>query len=124
MDENVILWLFIKIGVLLLLVISQIIAYKYAKAHPLEAKVENTENSVTITIYHNHKNIFVFYLNQYLIPVIIIIFLLCVFDIIYLLTNYKFNIFVKIISIIILMYIVYFLYVKIVSRKTKRNVSP
>jgi len=121
MDKNVIFWLFIKIGLMIVFVILQIIAYKYVKANPLEAKIENTENSVSITIYH--KNKFMFYLAQYLIPVIIILFLLCIFDIIYLLTNYKLNIFVKIMSIIIFMYIAYILFVKIISKRAGQGVT-
>jgi len=121
MVNNIILKLFVKIGLLIILIISQIIAYKYAKANPPEVKTENIENGLSIKIYSGNK--LVFYLNQYLIPIIIVIFSLCIFDIIYLLTNFKLNIFEKIISIVMLFYIAFILYLKIlvkssINRKT------
>ena len=111
MDNNIILKLFVKIGSMIILIILQIIAYKYAKASPPEVKTENIRDGLSIKI--NHGNKLVFYLNQYLIPIIIIIFSFCIFDIIYLLTDFKLNIFEKIISIIILLYIAFILYIRI-----------
>jgi hypothetical protein len=111
MDENIILKLSIKIGFIVILVISQIIAYKYAKAKPPKVEIENTENGTSIKIYAGNK--LVLFLNQYLIPIIIVIFSLCIFDIIYLLTNFELNILEKIISIVILLYIAYIIYIKI-----------
>jgi hypothetical protein len=114
MDENIILKLSIKIGLIILFIISQIIVYKYSKANPPEVKTEYFENGFTIKIYSPNK--LVSYLNQYLLPVIIVIFSLCIFDIIYLLTNYRLSIFEKILSIIIIMYIAFILYIKIIAK--------
>ena len=121
MDENIILKLSIKIGSIIILIISQIIAYKYAKANPPEVETQNTENGVTIKIYSPNR--LVFYLNQYLIPIIIVIFSLCIFDIVYLLTSFRLNIFEKIISTIMLLYVAFIFYIKIlvkssISKKT------
>jgi hypothetical protein len=55
-------------------------------------------------------------LNQYLLPIIIVIFSLCIFDIIYLLTNYRLNIYEKILSIITITYIAFILYIKIIAK--------
>jgi hypothetical protein len=63
MDENIFLKLSIKIGLIILFIISQIIVYRYAKANPPEVKTEYTENGVTIKLYSPNK--LVFYLNQY-----------------------------------------------------------
>jgi len=120
MDKNIILELCTKIGFMIILIIIQIISYKYAKAHSPEAKIENNENgSTTIKIYSPNK--FVFYLNQILFPIIIALFSLCIFDIIYLFSGYRLNIFVKIISIIILIYITYILYVNICKKAISKN---
>ena len=96
------------------MIISQIIAYKYAKANPHEVETKNTENGLTIKIYSPNR--LVFYLNQYLIPIIIIMFSLSIFDIVYLLTNFRFNIFEKIISIVILLYVSFIFYIKILVK--------
>ena len=119
MDRNIILELFIKIGVIVILIISQIISYKYAKANSPEAKVENNENSLTIKIYSPNR--LVFYMNQILFPIIIVIFSLCISDIIYLLTDYKLNIFAKIISIIIFLFIAYIIYMNIKKKSIRKN---
>jgi hypothetical protein len=119
-DENIILKLSIKIGFIIIFVISQIIAYKYAKSNPPEVETKNTENSLIIKIYYPNK--LIFYLNQYLIPIIIVIFSLCIFDIVYLSTNFELNIFEKIISIVILLYIAYILYLRILL-KSRRNTN-
>jgi hypothetical protein len=120
MDENIIVKLSIKIGLIIIFIILQIIVYIYAKANPPEVETEYTENGFTIKIYSPNK--LVSYLNQYLLPIIIVIFSLCIFDTIYLLTNYRLNIFEKIISIIIIMYIAFILYIKkIVKGSINRN---
>jgi hypothetical protein len=113
MDENIIQKLSIKIGLIILFIILQIIVYRYAKANPPEVKTEYTENGFTIKLYSPKL---VFYLNQYLLPIIIIIFSLCIFDIIYLLTNYRLSNIEKILSIIIIMYISFILYIKIIAK--------
>jgi len=114
MDKNIILKLSIKIGSIIILIISQIIAYKYAKANPPEVETKNTENGLTIKIYSPNR--LVFYLNQYLIPIIIVIFSLCIFDIVYLLTNLRLNISEKIISIVILLHVTFIFYIKILVK--------
>jgi len=114
MDKNLLLKLLIKIGLMIILLILQIILYKRAKANSPEVEIENIENGLSIKIYSPNK--LVSYLSQYLFPVIIVIFSLCIFDIIYLLTNYKLNIFIKIILIIIFLYTAYILYVNICKK--------
>jgi len=114
MDENIIIQLFIKIGFIIVLIIAQIIAYKYAKAKPPKVEIENSENETSIKIYAGNR--FVSYLNQYLIPVIIVIVSFCIFDIIYLLTGYRLNVFEKILSIVLLMYIAFIIYIKILVK--------
>jgi hypothetical protein len=116
MNENIILKLFIKIGLIILFIISQVIIHKYAKANPPEVKTEYFENGFTIKIYSPNK--LVSYLNQYLLPIIIVIFSLCIFDIIYLLTNFRLNIYEKILSIITIMYIAFILYIKIIIKSS------
>jgi len=111
MDNDIILKLFVKIGLMVILIISQIITYKYAKVNPPEVKTENIKNGLSIKIYYGNK--LVFYLNQYLIPIIIVIFSFCIFNIICIITEFKLNIFEKIISIIILLYIAFILYIRI-----------
>ena len=119
MDNDIILKLFVKIGLMVILIISQIITYKYAKVNPPEVKTENIKNGLSIKIYYGNK--LVFYLNQYLIPIIIVIFTFCIHDIIYLLTDYKLNIFEKIISVVLFLYITFILYIKIITKNQIRK---
>ena len=119
MHNNIIFKLLAKIGIIIILIITQIITYKYSKSNPPEVKTKNIENGLSIKIYHGNK--FVFFLNQYLIPIIIVIFTFCIHDIIYLLTDDKLNIFEKIISVILFLYITFILYIKIIAKNQIRK---
>jgi hypothetical protein len=116
MGNNIILKLFIKISLIIIYIIFRIILHKRAKAKPPKVETEYTENGFIIKMYSPNK--LLFYINSILFPIIIIIFSLCIFDIIYLLTYFKLNIIEKIISIIILFYIVTIFYIKILVKSS------
>jgi len=114
MVNNTILKLFIKIVLIIIYIIFRIILYKYAKTKPSKVETEYNENGFIIKMYSPNK--LLYYINSILFPIIIVIFSLCIFDIIYLLTDFRLNIFEKIISIVMIFYITFVFYLKILVK--------
>ena len=114
MVNNTILKLFIKIVLIIIYIIFRIILYKYAKTKPSKVETEYNENGFIIKMYSPNK--LLYYINSILFPIIIVIFSLCIFDIIYLLTDFRLNRFEKIISIVMIFYITFVFYLKILVK--------